>query len=197
MLAGAAAPRALGGGRAGRTKAAPAAGARDARRRARAAPMPAYRRSGGARRPVHDYGPPLTAQDQARMRHAPPLRVGKRCAFVGRLQPTTKLRATWCLRFGPGGRAYEVTCTASRKSRKREVFADGCLVHSGGLGLREHGGGAGGADAPLFAHAYGAPASPGVARHPPPTRTRAQVRARRPPLRRRGARLRARARRER
>ena len=37
-------------------------------------------------------------------RHAPPLRVGKRCAFVGRLQPTTKLRATWCLRFGPGGR---------------------------------------------------------------------------------------------
>ena len=108
--------------------------------------MPAYRRSGGARRPVHDYGPPLTAQDQARMRHAPPLRVGKRCAFVGRLQPTTKLRATWCLRFGPGGRAYEVTCTASRKSRKREVFADGCLVHSGGLGLREHGGGAGGAD---------------------------------------------------
>ena len=79
------------------------------------------------------------------MRHAPPLRVGKRCAFVGRLQPTTKLRATWCLRFGPGGRAYEVTCTASRKSRKREVFADGCLVHSGGLGLREHGGGAGGA----------------------------------------------------
>ena len=145
--------------------------------------MPAYRRSGGARRPIHDYGPPLTAQDQARMRHAPPLRVGKRCAFVGRLQPTTKLRATWCLRFGPGGRAYEVTCTASRKSRKREVFADGCLVHSGGLGLREHGGGAGGADAPLFAHAYGAPASPGVARHPPPTRTRAQVRARRPPLR--------------
>ena len=129
------------------------------------------------------------------MRHAPPLRVGKRCAFVGRLQPTTKLRATWCLRFGPGGRAYEVTCTASRKSRKREVFADGCLVHSGGLGLREHGGGAGGADAPLFAHAYGAPASPG--RQPPPTRTRAQVRARRPPLRRRGARLRARARRER
>jgi len=130
--------------------------------------MPAYRRSGGARRPVHDYGPPLTAQDQARMRHAPPLRVGKRCAFVGRLQPTTKLRATWCLRFGPGGRAYEVTCTASRKSRKREVFADGCLVHSGGLGLREHGGGAGGADAPLFAHAYGAPACPRGARPPPP-----------------------------
>ena len=134
--------------------------------------MPAYRRSGGARRPVHDYGPPLTAQDQARMRHAPPLRVGKRCAFVGRLQPTTKLRATWCLRFGPGGRAYEVTCTASRKSRKREVFADGCLVHSGGLGLREHGGGAGGADAPLFAHAYGAPASPGRQPPPPPGRAR-------------------------
>ena len=103
----------------------------------------------GARRPVHDYGPPLTKGDRARMENCAALRVDKRGAFVGRLQPTTKLRTTWRLRFGPGGRAYEVSCTASRKSKRREVFADGCLVHSGGLDATPAESGA-----PLFAHAF-------------------------------------------
>ena len=63
------------------------------------------------------------------MRRAPPLRVDKRA--VRQAPPADgKLRAAWCLRFGFGSRAYG-SCTASRKSRKREVFADSCSSCSG------------------------------------------------------------------
>ena len=76
------------------------------------------------------------------------------------LDKRTKLRISWRVCFGPSGsqrdgaprpaaaragpatsslrrRPLEVACTVSRKSKKREVFADGVLLHSGGLGLSE------------------------------------------------------------
>ena len=74
------------------------------------------------------------------MQIAPALRIGAAqpsAAWVGRLDKKTKLRIVWRVCFGPSGKPYEVTCTVSRKSKKREVFAEGSLLHSGGLGLLE------------------------------------------------------------
>lgn len=93
-------------------------------------------------------------QELFRIRLAPPLRVGSPlAAWVGRLDSKSKLRITWKVAFGPRGRVHEIACTVSRKSKKREVFLDGDLIHSGALGLLESVGGVA-ADTTLFEHRW-------------------------------------------
>lgn len=92
--------------------------------------------------------------EQLRMRLSQPLRVGSQVGtWVGRLDSKSKLRIDWKIAFGPKGRTHEITCTVSRKSKKREVFIDGDLVHSGALGLLESVGGVA-ADTTLFEHKW-------------------------------------------
>lgn len=94
------------------------------------------------------------SMEQLRMRLSQPLRVGSQIGtWVGRLDSKSKLRIDWKIAFGPKGRTHEITCTVSRKSKKREVFIDGDLVHSGALGLLESVGGVA-ADTTLFEHKW-------------------------------------------